>query len=149
MENPKMSEDTTLVLTRTYPYPREKVFRAWTEVEGVKRWFGPEACAVPEAELELRVGGRYRIVLEEPEGRHIVGGEYREISPPERLVFTWKWEHTPEDVPETLVTVEFLDKGASTELVLTHERFPTTEVRDLHNQGWSSSFDCLADALAQ
>jgi uncharacterized protein YndB with AHSA1/START domain len=148
MENPKINEETALELRRTLPAPPERVFRAWTEAGQVKQWFGPKGCTVPEAELDLRVGGRYRFTLEEPDGRHIVAGEYVEISPPERLVFTWKWEHVPEDSPETLVTVEFLPRGDGTEMVLTHERFPSADVRDLHNQGWTSSFDCLADALA-
>ncbi len=148
MENRKMNEDTALELRRTYPAPPERVFRAWTEVEQVKRWFGPKGCTVPEAELELRVGGRYRIVLEQAEGSHIVGGEFVEISPPERLVFTWKWEHLPGDSPETLVTVEFFPRGDGTEMVLTHERFPAADVRELHSQGWNSSFDSLGDLLA-
>lgn len=149
MENPKMNEEVTLELRRTYPVPRERVFRAWTEAEQVKKWFGPENCTCPEAELDLRVGGRYRITLEEPEGQHIVGGEYVEISAPDKLVFTWKWEHVSADSPETLVTVKFLPKGDGTEIVLTHERFPAADVRDLHNEGWTSSFECLADLLAE
>jgi uncharacterized protein YndB with AHSA1/START domain len=148
MENPKMAEEIVLELRRTYPTPRERVFRAWTDPEQVKKWFGPKGCTCPEAELDLRVGGRYRFVLEEPDGRHIVAGEYVEISAPERLVFTWKWEHVPQDSPETLVTVEFLPKGDGTEMVLTHERFPAEDLRDLHNQGWASSLECLDELLA-
>lgn len=148
MENAKMNEEITLELRRTYPVPRERVFRAWTEPEQLKKWFGPKNVTCTEAELDLRVGGRYRFTLEEPEGKHIAVGEYVEISAPERLVFTWKWEHSPAESPETLVTVEFLPKGDGTEMVLTHERFPAADVRDLHNEGWTSSFECLADLLA-
>lgn len=152
MENPRMvdgkAEEIMLELRRTFPAPRERVFQAWTDPEQVKKWFGPKGCTCPEAELDLRVGGRYRFVLEEPDGRHIVTGEYVEISAPERLVFTWKWEHSPKDSPETLVTVEFLPKGDGTEMVLTHERFPAEDLRDLHDQGWTSSMECLAELLA-
>ena len=148
MENAKMAEEIVLELRRTYSVPRERVFRAWTDPEQVKKWFGPQGCTCPEAELDLRPGGRYRFVLEEPDGRHVVVGKYVEISAPERLVFTWKWEHGPQDSPETLVTVEFMPKGDGTEMVLTHERFPAADVRDLHNEGWTSSLKCLDEALA-
>ena len=148
MQNPKMNEEITLELRRTYPVPRERVFRAWTEAEQVKKWFGPKYCTCPEAELDLRVGGRYRFTLAEPDGKHIMGGEYVEITPPDKLVFTMKWENASEDLPEMLVTVEFLPRGDGTEMVLTHERNPSTEVRDSHSQGWTSSFDCLAEVLA-
>ena len=149
MENPKIVDETMLELRRTYPASPDKVYRAWTEAEQVKKWFGPEVCDCTEAEVDLRVGGRYRFVLDEPDGRHIVGGEYVELSPPGKLVFTWKWEHVPEDSPATLVTVEFLPKGDGTELVLTHERFPAADVRDLHNQGWIGCLNCLDKLLAE
>ncbi len=147
MENPKISEELMLELRRTFPAPREQVFQAWTQPELVKKWFGPKGYPCLEAELDLRVGGRYRITLAGLEGKHILGGEYVEISSPERLVFTLKWEHMPEDSPETLVTVEFLPKGDGTEIVLTHERLPAADVRDSYGQGWASSFDCLAEVL--
>jgi uncharacterized protein YndB with AHSA1/START domain len=73
-------------------------------------------------------------------------GVYREVRPPERLVYTWRWEAEPE-LGETLVTVEFLDRGASTEVVLTHERFPSDAVRDQHGTGWSSCLECLAEVV--
>ncbi|MCZ6532249.1 MAG: SRPBCC domain-containing protein [SAR324 cluster bacterium] len=148
MENAKIEEDITLRITRTYPAPPERVYKAWTDLEELKKWFGPKGTTVPEAELDLRVGGRYRITIVESDGTHIVGGEYQEISPPHRLVFTWKWEHEPEDSPATLVTVEFVARDYGTELMLTHERFPSADVRDLHDQGWSGCLDGLAEALA-
>lgn len=148
MENPKIDEETMLEMRRIYAAPPQRVFQAWTEPEQVKRWFGPKGCTCPEAEVDLRLGGRYRFVLEEPDGKHIVGGEYVEISPPGKLVFTWKWEHMPEDAPETLVTVEFLPKGDGTEMVLTHERFPDAALRDLHNEGWTGCLEGLEQLLA-
>jgi uncharacterized protein YndB with AHSA1/START domain len=77
---------------------------------------------------------------------HYLVGTYREVRPPERLVCTWRWEAEPE-YGETLVTVEFLDRGGSTEVVLTHELFPTDEARRGHEQGWTSSLDRLARAV--
>lgn len=98
------------------------------------------------AELDLRVGGRFRIEMKHAKGNvHCVVGTYREVRPPERLVYTWAWEG--KDMGETLVTVEFLDRGGSTEVRLTHELFPTSEMRDEHAKGWNGCLDHLAGVL--
>ena len=131
----------TLHLRRTVPAPRERVFQAWTRPEDLKRWAGPGDLTTPLAEVDLRVGGRYRIHMQAPDGTlHRVAGTYREVVPPEKLVYTWAWEEKPEE-GETLVTVEFLDRGRGTEVVLTHERFPNAAVRDRHEHGWGGCLD--------
>jgi len=105
--------------------------------------FGPS-----DVTLDLRVGGRYRIVMHGPNGEtHRVGGVYREIVPNRKLVYTWAWESTPER--ESLVTVEFRSAGQGTELVLTHERFADTEARDKHQQGWNGCLDRLGRYLSK
>ena len=140
---------TRLRITRTFPAPRERVFRAWTDPAALKKWFAPgDDYATPIAEVDLRVGGRYRIQMRSPKGNlHTVAGVYREVTPPEKLVFTWSWQEGGMDVGETLVTVEFRDRGNSTELILTHERFPTAETRDEHRKGWTGCLDRLPQAL--
>ena len=141
--------EITLNLTRTYSAPRDDVFRAWTEPEALKRWFAPsDEFSTPIAEVDLRVGGAYRIGMKPPdqEDMFIVVGTYREVQPPERLVFTWSWEEGI-DVGETLVTVEFRDLGGSTEVVLTHELFPNEQARDKHNEGWSGCLERLEKIL--
>jgi uncharacterized protein YndB with AHSA1/START domain len=145
--NPKL--ETTLRLTRTFAAPREEVFRAWTDPAALKKWFAPgDDYATPNAEVDLRVGGRYRIQIQSPQGKfHTVVGVYREVKPPEKLVFTWSWAEGGMDIGETVVTVEFRDQGESTELVLTHDRFPTTEARDDHRKGWTGCLDRLSKAL--
>ena len=108
-----------LTLTRTINAPRDRVFEAWTDPAHLHRWWGArEGYTAPIAEVDLRTGGAYRLGMQAPDQDHpfIVGGVYREISPPEKLVFTWIWEKAPHDTsdwipPETLVTVEFIDKG--------------------------------------
>lgn len=133
----------TLRLRRTFPAPPERVFRAWTDPEALKRWSGPGAFTTPLAEVDLRVGGAFRIHMRAPDGtEHRVRGVYREVAPPARLVYTWQWE--TEVAPETLVTVEFHDRGGATEVVLTHERFPDEKTRTDHEQGWSACFEKLA-----
>lgn len=85
--------ETTLRLTRTLKAPREKVFWAWTTSEALKSWYGPEGWTTPSAEVDLRVGGGYRIVMKGPQAEEIIlSGTYREVQPPERLVYTWQWE---------------------------------------------------------
>lgn len=145
----EIRSEITLDLTRTFDTPREEVFRAWTEPEALKQWFAPsDAFSTPVAEVDLRVGGNYRIGMKPPDkdDLYIVGGTYQEIQPPEKLVFTLSWEQGV-DVGETLVTVEFRDLGDSTEVVLSHERFPTEESRDKHAEGWNGCLERLAKFL--
>ncbi|MBI2113634.1 MAG: SRPBCC domain-containing protein [candidate division NC10 bacterium] len=148
MASQKPSPETTLQLRRIFTAPREKVFKAWTDQEALKQWWGPEGYATPSAEVDLRVGGKYRLGMRKlPDGEiFYLSGAYREVRPPERLVYTWRWEAQPE-LGETLVTVEFREVGDSTEVVLTHEFFPNQKVRDDHNKGWNSCLDRLAKAL--
>lgn len=149
MTTQETRSEITLNLTRTYSAPREEVFRAWTEPEALKRWFAPsDEFSTPIAEVDLRVGGAYRIGMKPPdqEDMFIVVGTYREVQPPERLVFTWSWEQGM-DVGETLVTVEFHDREGSTEVVLTHELFPNEQARDKHNEGWSGCLERLEKIL--
>ncbi len=149
MTTQETRSEITLNLTRTYSAPREEVFRAWTEPEALKRWFAPsDEFSTPIAEVDLRVGGAYRIGMKPPdqEDMFIVVGTYREVQPPERLVFTWSWEEGM-DVGETLVTVQFRDLGGSTEVVLTHELFPNEQARDKHNEGWSGCLERLEKIL--
>lgn len=148
MASPTPGTEITLNLRRIFKAPREKVFRAWTDPEELKKWWGPEGYATPSAEVDLRVGGKYRLGMRKlPDGEiFYLSGIYREVRPPERLVYTWRWQGQPEH-GETLVTVEFREVGDSTEVVLTHERFPTEKARDDHNRGWSGCLDRLAKLL--
>ena len=150
------TEQTTLQIKRTFRASREQVFQAWTNPEALKKWFGPtDDFTTLVAEVDLRVGGRYRIQMKAPNGEdHTVVGTYREIQAPAKLVFTWSWEAgggcggSEGDGPlETLVTVELNEKGAETEVVLTHERFPNAESRDKHNEGWTGCLSRLGNAI--
>jgi uncharacterized protein YndB with AHSA1/START domain len=133
MAKPK---DISLSLVRTIKAAPEKVFAAWTKPQTLKRWMAPsDDMKIAVAETDLRIGGRYRIVMREADGtEHRVGGAYREIDPGRKLAFTWAWESTPER--ETLVTVELRKNGAGTELTLTHTKFADEQSRHMHNQGW-------------
>jgi len=133
-----------LTLRRTVPAARERVFRAWTNADELKQWFAvAEGYTTPIAEVDLRVGGRYRLGMQPPDSSelHIAEGVYREIRPPEKIVFTWRWESMPETERDTLVTVEFIAHGNTTEVVLRHEAFAEAAQRDTHDEGWRG---CLA-----
>ncbi len=148
MAKQKSSPAPALCLTRTFVASREKVFRAWTDPEELKRWFGPVGYATPIAKVDLRVGGSYRLGMRKlPDGDiFYLSGTFREVRAPEKLVYTWFWENEPE-LGETLVTVEFRARSSSIEVVVTHELFPTEKARDDHDKGWNSCLDRLSHAV--
>ncbi len=147
----KIAPTATLRITRLIKAPRERVFAAWTTPEEIMKWFGPETCRVLSAKVDLRVGGAYHIRVRGPDcdtgqdlGEREVGGVYREVKRPTRLVYTWRWEGRPEIASdETLVTVDFLDQEGFTEVQITHDRFPTAEERDKHEHGWGRVLERL------
>jgi uncharacterized protein YndB with AHSA1/START domain len=115
----------------------------------MKQWMGPsDDFGESEVTMDVRVGGRYRIVMHAPDGEvHRVGGVFREIVPDKKLSYTWAWESTPER--ESLVTVEFKAAGEGTELVLTHERFADSQARDKHQGGWNGCLERLGRLLSR
>lgn len=141
---------TSLRLSRTIAASPEEVFRAWTDPAEMKEWYCPEGGTVDAAEVDLAVGGRFKVAMRMPDGIHVAYGVYREIEPPRKLVFTWQWEGGGDELREgeTLVTIELEERGDSTELVLTHERFATAESRDGHEQGWASALNKLEARFA-
>ena len=138
------NSETSLNLKRVFAAPRQKVFNAWTDPNALKEWFhAGDDWTTPVHEVDLRVGGRYRIGMQSPDADapYVIQGVYKEVQPPERLVYTWSWEG--EDPFETLVTVVFKDLGDSTEVQLTHEQFPNQAERDKHNEGWCGCLEQL------
>jgi uncharacterized protein YndB with AHSA1/START domain len=142
----RLATKPSLALDRHYPVAPEKVWRAWTDAEAVKRWWGPgPGEPVSLAELDVRVGGRFRIVFGGPDGKmHECAGVYKEVVPNRKLVFTWHWPNsTPERV--SVVTIVFEAVGKGTELHFKHEQLFDEKARDDHKRGWSASLDKLAD----
>jgi uncharacterized protein YndB with AHSA1/START domain len=130
-------------ITRIIDAPREQVFSAWTEPQQIRRWWGPGEFTCPEAEVDLRPGGAYRLAMQPTEGDpFIVGGTYREVEPPARLVYTWRWESGPAaDGSESLVSVEFRALGDQTELILTHTEFPASHGPAPYKMGWEGGLE--------
>jgi len=133
-----------LRLKRVFDAAPDRVFRAFIEPEALRRWKAPGEAEVALVEVDLRVGGRYRIHMRGKDGTlYRLTGEYREISPPTRLSFTWHWETDPAE-KETLVTVDFRDLGGRTEVSLVHGGFTDEAERDGHGRGWEGCFPKLA-----
>ena len=159
MAAPQQTPGFTLQIRRIFAAPREKVFAAWAQREQLEQWMCKDTRdhVVIHHEQDIRTGGRYRLeVRDTAKGVTYKGqGIYKEVTAPEKISFTWYWIKEKDAIPvqvdeadpETLVTVEFLARGSSTEVVLTHATFGTAKDRDDHNRGWNGCFDILARVL--
>jgi uncharacterized protein YndB with AHSA1/START domain len=143
--------DHEIRMTRLFNAPRQLVFEAMTKPEHVKQWWGRlgDGYSVPVCEIDLRVGGTWRFVNRHPKGEAAFHGEYREIAPPSRLVFTEIFEEFPDTV--SVVTTEFIDEGGKTRMTAT-VRYPSLEVRDMviasgMSRGAGISYDRLDDLV--
>lgn len=137
----------SLTITRTFPASPASVFAAWTQADLLKQWFCPGGdMTVPVAETDPRAGGSYRIVMQNADGgTYSPSGRYEEVTPNERLVFTWKWADSE---LVTRVTVTLRELGPNqTELTLHHEGFPESDVRDRHDEGWTGCLNRLKKFL--
>ena len=131
-----MSDETRLMMTSLIKAPRAKVYAAWTNAETMKKWFAPGPRNPEPSVLDVRVGGKYKIIMKGESDAPVVVGEYKEVIPSQKLMFTWQWEGSPN--PPTLVTVTFKDIAGGTEVVLVHEGFAMAEYTESHRQGWQA-----------
>jgi uncharacterized protein YndB with AHSA1/START domain len=140
----------TIRLHRRFAAARERVFRAWTDPDILKQWWCPNGWMPTEIEIDLRVGGTYRIGMRRAEGgvSVSVSGHFLEIRLPERLVYTWRWENAFVGMPETRVTVQFGESDGGTEVVLIHENLPEIAVCLRHREGWVATWDRIEKSLA-
>ncbi len=142
--------ERALVITRIFDAPRELIFKLWTDSEHAKNWWGPRDYPATQLEMDVRPGGRWRGCLRSTDsGNELrLGGVFREVALPKRVVFTFAWEEAGERGLETLVTVTFAEQGGKTRMTFRHEPFQSVEERDGHQGGWTSSFDRLAEYVA-
>jgi uncharacterized protein YndB with AHSA1/START domain len=141
-----------LRLERIFDASAEKVFEAWTSPEVLRRWWPAGSdWETPVAEVDARVGGRLRLVMRSPDGEEFGGrGEYVEITPPERLVFTWTWAGHEGHEGTQLVEVDFREReDGRTTVVLTNRGLEDEESRHKHRRGWEGSFNNLERVLAE
>ena len=138
-------EKTRLEISRVIEAPRDRVYAAWTDLEQLKQWFGPENVKTRELVADARAGGTFRWDIINSEGEEMtMRGEFRELQPDKKIVFSWQWED--DEIWEnhtSVVTVELYDRDGGTELRLTHEQLPNEESRDGHTRGWESALDKL------
>lgn len=156
-----MNDTNELVIERVFAAPRERVWKAWTEPEQMKKWWGPEQFTAPECRIDFRVGGKYLFCMRSPEGQDFWStGTYKEIIPFEKIVCTDSFSDAEgnivsaetygmKDFPlELLVTVTFEDVDGKTKMTLTHTGMPVGEMSDMARAGWNGSFDKLEKSLA-
>ncbi len=143
------SDELTLHLERVLPAPRSLVFGAHAEPDLLAKWWGPTGFSAPSIELDLRVGGRYRIAMQPPDGvLFYLSGEFLEVDPSTRLAYTFQWEDPDPDDRETIVTFSLGDLDESTEVSVDQGVFATEGRRALHTQGWTESLDRLQELMS-
>lgn len=145
--------DRAIRMTRLFDAPRRLVFEAMSKPEHIKRWWGNlgDGYSVPVCEVDLRPGGKWRYVNRHPQGDAEFYGEYREIAPPDRIVFTEIFAPFPD--AESVCTVELKEEGGKTRFTITAE-YPSLEVRDMVLQtgmerGAAASYDRLEEVAAE
>jgi uncharacterized protein YndB with AHSA1/START domain len=146
---PLAEERPELMVSRVIEAPRALVFKAWTQAEHAARWWGPQGFSILSCQMDVRPGGSFRGTMQSPTGSlHTKQGIYREVTAPERLVFTFAWEDAAgQPMHETLVTVTFDDLGSATRLTLHQAFFETAGWRDEHIAGWTSCLERFSEYM--
>jgi uncharacterized protein YndB with AHSA1/START domain len=147
----KPSEKISLQIKRLIKAPRDRVYAAWTDPAQLKQWFGPESVETQDLIADARAGGKFRWDLRNADGEKMTAlGEYLELQPGRKIVFTWKWDDDEDWENHTsVVTVELSDADGGTELCLTHAQLPNEASRDGHTGGWNSALNKLENFLGK
>ena len=146
MNDVTTSPDTTLTIKRTFNASRARVFAAFTDASSIRRWMGPPGSEVTDASFDARVGGAYRVVMQSPNyGEMIVQGTVTALREPEHLAYTWAWVEDDGSLgTQTLVEIDFVAHGDTTEMIFTQHGFESVESRDRHIDGWNGAFSNIA-----
>jgi uncharacterized protein YndB with AHSA1/START domain len=140
-----MNEIPSVTIEREFDAPIDRVFEAWTQPQNLRQWFhASENTVVDAADVDLRVGGRYRLAIRDPESLYVVFGSYLRIEAPHVLEFTWQWEVSSLEQAETVVLLELTAIGDRTKLRLTHSKLSTSRSYQAHDQGWIGVLETLA-----
>ena len=142
MDTATAVEGFSLTMDRTYKASKQLVYEAWTTRDALTEWFAPtKEMSTIVHEMELEVGGKYRIEMLEPDGTsHVTHGEYVALKPFDQIIFTWEWESDEIEV-NSLVTIDIKEKDGLTNMVLTHDQLGSQYSVDIHNEGWTG---CIA-----
>jgi uncharacterized protein YndB with AHSA1/START domain len=145
----KIDDGLVLRLKRFLPFPRTVVYRALTEPSELVKWWGPRGFSAPRIDFDPLVGGSYLIAMQPPEGDlFYLSGEFREVHPPDRLAYTFRWSPPDPDDRDTVVSLSLQDRDEGTDVLLIHGGFATEVRRALHEAGWTDSFGRLEQMLA-
>jgi uncharacterized protein YndB with AHSA1/START domain len=144
------SDGRVLSMKRVLPAPRAVVYRALSDARELAKWWGPRGFSTPSVEFDPQVDGSYRIAMQPPDGDlFFLSGEFREVDPPARLAYTFRWDPPDPDDRQTVVTLSLQGRGGRTGVLLTQGEFATDERRALHEEGWSDSFRRLERVLGE
>ena len=144
------SKPIELVMEREFDAPIAMVFEAFVDPAQLQQWWGPEEMTIPVCEMDVRVGGAWKTVMESKDGKqHTVCGVYKTIDKPTKLAFTWAWVYDHGRGHETLVTIELSEQGGKTRMHFLQRAFAEVEHRDNHIHGWESTFRSLAAYLCR
>ncbi len=140
-----------LLIKRSFDAPRDLVFKCWTDPERLKRWCCPKGYTIPFSEGDIRPGGWFKTCMRAPDGTdHWLGGKYKEIVSPEKIVFSHGWLNDINETDhETTVTITLAADGDRTRLMLHQAFFVSEASRDGHRDGWEETLDNLAEYLAK
>jgi len=155
------NSSNSVEITRIFDAPRTLVWQAWTDPQHLMRWWGPQAFTSPACTLDLRVGGKYHFCMRSAEGQDFWStGVFREIVPPEKLVYTDSFADADGNVvpasyygmpgdwaTEMVVTLTFEEQDGKTKMTLRHVGLPTGEISEMTSLGWNESFDKLVKSL--
>lgn len=147
---PRTQTGLDIQISGIFDAPRERLFRAWTEAALARQWWAPRHFAVTACEIDLRVGGAWKVRIESPDwGVLWIRGVYLEIAAPDRLAFTFATDDLyGQPGPETVVAVTFTDLGDATMFAFSQGPFDDEDTRHGHEDGWVSAFDVLAEQLS-
>ncbi len=140
---------SSLKLQRTVSASVERVYKAWTEPEQMRKWFGCEYVTDIQVSQNLTVGGQYKVQMTtDPDGVVVtVHGVYKEVVPNKKLVYTWNSDSAEYPASDTLISVEFIERGKGTEIVLEHTNFALEKSVEGHSLGWTASFNKITELV--
>ena len=145
------AEQFGLEVVRTIKAPLAQVYAAWTDPAQLRQWFGPKKVKTLELVADVRVGGEFRWRCLSPEGEDMtVEGEYRELQPNKKVVFTWQWQDDDDwKTHRSVVTVHLAERDDGTEVRLVHEGLPSEQSKSGHTGGWESALEKLEEFVSQ
>lgn len=148
-ENASREHRLSLEITRIFDAPRNLVFKVWSTPEHALRWWGPRDFTAHSMKMDFRPGGAWRGCIRSPEGNdYWMGGVYREVIEPEKLIFTFAWDEEGKPGADTLITVSFIDVGGKTRLTFHQTPFDSVDERDSHQEGWGECLERLQEYLS-